>query len=125
MRSDLLVWTIRGIGLAIGVALVAGALVIAGRASDVILLVFLALLLPAGDRAAARRGRERKPRHHFGPRLDRHAPRDRVLLARRTRPPAAVRAQLRPGTESAGLAPGVERDRDPTRALGPRPADAD
>src|SRR3954451_18157225 len=48
MRSDLLVWTIRGAGLAIGVALIGGTLVVASRASDVLLLVFLAILLASG-----------------------------------------------------------------------------
>src|SRR4051812_47578663 len=48
MRSDLLVWTLRGVGLAIGVARVVAAILVAGKASSVILLVFFAILLASG-----------------------------------------------------------------------------
>ncbi|HEY3524091.1 MAG TPA: AI-2E family transporter [Candidatus Limnocylindrales bacterium] len=48
MRSEALHWSARGVGLAVGVALVIGALALAGAAGRVLLLVFIAVLLASG-----------------------------------------------------------------------------
>jgi predicted PurR-regulated permease PerM len=48
MRAEALRWSVRGIGLACGVALVVGVLVLAGAAARVLLLVFIAVLLASG-----------------------------------------------------------------------------
>jgi predicted PurR-regulated permease PerM len=48
MRSEALRWSARGVGLALGFALVVGALAVAGAALRVLLLVFLAVLLASG-----------------------------------------------------------------------------
>jgi predicted PurR-regulated permease PerM len=45
MRSELLAWTVRGAGLAIGVAIVIGLAVLGRAAANVLLLVFIAVLL--------------------------------------------------------------------------------
>jgi predicted PurR-regulated permease PerM len=45
MRADLLVWTVRGAGFAIGAALILGVATIGLAAANVLLLVFIALLL--------------------------------------------------------------------------------
>lgn len=47
MRTELVPWTVRGAGLAAGVATVAGLLWIAGAAAGVLLLLFIAILLAA------------------------------------------------------------------------------
>ena len=48
MRGEALLWTTRGIGLAVGVVMVAAFVIVAQRASGVLLLVFLAILLASG-----------------------------------------------------------------------------
>jgi predicted PurR-regulated permease PerM len=48
MRRDLLVWATRGLGLALGVTIVGAILFVGLRASNVLLLVFLAILLASG-----------------------------------------------------------------------------
>ena len=48
MRSEALRWSVRGVGLACGVALVVGVIALAGAAGRVLLLVFLAVLLASG-----------------------------------------------------------------------------
>jgi predicted PurR-regulated permease PerM len=48
MRADALRWSVRGIGLAVGVSIVVGAIVVAGAAGRVLLLVFIAVLLASG-----------------------------------------------------------------------------
>jgi predicted PurR-regulated permease PerM len=48
MRSDLAPWTMRGLGLALGVAIVYGLIQLGIAAGGVLLLVFLAILLAAG-----------------------------------------------------------------------------
>lgn len=48
MRAEALRWSVRGIGLALGVALVVGILALAGTAGRVLLLVFVAVLLASG-----------------------------------------------------------------------------
>ena len=45
MRSELLPWMVRGMGLAIGVAIVVGLIVLAGAAGGVLVLLFVAILL--------------------------------------------------------------------------------
>ena len=45
MRSELLPWTVRGMGLAIGVAIVVGLIALAGAAGGVLVLLFVAVLL--------------------------------------------------------------------------------
>jgi predicted PurR-regulated permease PerM len=45
MRSDLTPWTLRGIGLAVGVAIVVGLIALAIAAGSVLLLLFVAILL--------------------------------------------------------------------------------
>jgi predicted PurR-regulated permease PerM len=45
MRQDLTPWTIRGMGLAIGVAIVVGLIALAVAAGGVLVLVFIAILL--------------------------------------------------------------------------------
>jgi len=45
MRSDLTPWTIRGMGLAVGVAIVAGLLALIVAAGNVLILLFIAILL--------------------------------------------------------------------------------
>lgn len=45
MRSELLAWTVRGAGLAVGVAIVAGLALLGQAAARVLLLVFVAVLL--------------------------------------------------------------------------------
>ncbi len=45
MRSELLAWTVRGAGLAVGVAIVLGFALLARGAANVLLLVFVAVLL--------------------------------------------------------------------------------
>lgn len=48
MRGEALIWVTRGMGLAVGVAIVAASIFIALRAGNVLLLVFLAILLASG-----------------------------------------------------------------------------
>ncbi|HEU4674018.1 MAG TPA: AI-2E family transporter [Candidatus Limnocylindrales bacterium] len=48
MRSEVLRWSARGVGLAVGVALVVGTLAVAGAAARVLFLVFIAVLLASG-----------------------------------------------------------------------------
>jgi predicted PurR-regulated permease PerM len=48
MRREVQVWLVRGVGLAIGLALVAAAIFLALRASGVLVLVFAAILLASG-----------------------------------------------------------------------------
>ena len=45
MREDLMPWTVRGMGLAVGVAIVVGSIALGVAASSVLLLLFLAILL--------------------------------------------------------------------------------
>jgi predicted PurR-regulated permease PerM len=45
VRAELFVWAIRGVGLAIGVAIIATTVLVIGAAAKVLLLVFLAILL--------------------------------------------------------------------------------
>ncbi len=45
MRSELLPWTVRGMGLAFGVAIVIGLIALAGAAGGVLVLLFVAVLL--------------------------------------------------------------------------------
>ena len=45
MRQDLTPWTIRGMGLAIGVAIVVGLIALAVAAKGVLILAFIAILL--------------------------------------------------------------------------------
>jgi predicted PurR-regulated permease PerM len=48
MRAEALRWSVRGIGLALGIAFVIGLLALAGLALRVLLLVFIAVLLASG-----------------------------------------------------------------------------
>jgi predicted PurR-regulated permease PerM len=45
MRADVIPWTVRGIGLALGVAIVVGLIALGAAAANVLLLLFIAILL--------------------------------------------------------------------------------
>lgn len=45
MRSDLMIWLVRGMALALGVAIVYGLIMLGIAAGDVLLLVFISVLL--------------------------------------------------------------------------------
>lgn len=48
MRREALIWLIRGMGLAIGFALVTAVILLALRVTNVLVLVFVAILLASG-----------------------------------------------------------------------------
>jgi len=61
MRSDLMPWTIKGMGLAVGVLIVLGLVAVAGAASSVLLLLFIAVLLASALEPMVGALRERLP----------------------------------------------------------------
>lgn len=118
MRSDLLAWTIRGIGLGVGVAIVIGLTYLGLAAASVLLLVFLSVLLASGLEPVVGwiRGRTGIPRG-AAILLVYAAFFASVIAMALVIVPAAV-AQF--GDIVAGLPPLVERARDWAAELRPR-----
>ena len=104
MRSDLTPWTIRGAGIAAGIALVAGLIALAVAAGGVLILLFVAILLASALEPIVGLIRDRLPlgSGRDDPGRLRHVLRDR---ARASRSSSSRRRSPRASTSWPGCPP--------------------